>query len=53
MVTFSLLYSHKGLLEKYKKPIPQTWDELIETSLYIKERENDPELILYNGLMDG
>jgi len=52
MVTFSLLYSNNKLLKKYDKPIPQTWDELIETSLYIKERENDPELILYNGLMD-
>jgi len=51
-IAYSLLYSNKALLSKYNKPIPQTWDELIETSLYIKEQENDPNLIAYNGFFD-
>jgi len=52
-VGFSALYSNKILLEKYDKPIPKTWDELIETAKYIMEQENDPQLIAYNGLFDG
>ncbi|ORX62519.1 periplasmic binding protein-like II, partial [Anaeromyces robustus] len=41
------------LLNRYKKDVPQTWDELIETSKYILEQErnlNNTELIAYNGL---
>ncbi|KAL6598131.1 periplasmic binding protein-like II [Neocallimastix sp. 'constans'] len=49
---YTLLYSNTKLLKKYNKRIPKTWDELIETSKYIMERENDPELIAYNGLFD-
>jgi len=43
------------LLDKYNKPVPETWDELIDTSKYImeKEKENDSELISFNGLFDG
>jgi len=51
--TFEILYSNKYLLSKYNKPIPKTWNELIEICKYIMERENDPELICYNGLFDG
>jgi len=40
-------------LEKYGRTVPQTWEELIETSLYIKEKENDPNFIAYNGFMGG
>jgi len=42
------------LLEKYDKTIPETWDELIETSKYImdKEKDNDTDLISFNGLYD-
>jgi len=48
------MYSNKELLSKYNKPIPQTWDELIETCKYIMEKEKDDnELICYNGLFDG
>jgi len=53
-VVYSLLYSNTKLLQKYDRSIPQTWEELIETSLYIKEKENDPNFIAYNGFMgDG
>ena len=34
-----MLYYRRDLLEKYERPIPKTWDELIETSSYIIERE--------------
>jgi len=48
-----VLFSNKKLLNNYNKPIPKTWDELIETCKYIMDRENDTELICYNGLFDG
>ncbi|OUM58224.1 hypothetical protein PIROE2DRAFT_16567 [Piromyces sp. E2] len=50
---YKALYSNKIYLEKYKREVPQTWDELIETSEYIinKERENNNfNLVGYNGL---
>lgn len=34
-----MLYYRKDLLEKYNRSVPETWDDLIETSLYIMERE--------------
>jgi len=55
-VGFSFLFSNIELLNKYNKSIPKTWDELIETSEYILEREkqlNNTDLIAYNGLFDG
>ncbi|ORY52140.1 hypothetical protein LY90DRAFT_702753 [Neocallimastix californiae] len=53
-VDYSILYSNTKLLDKYNKPVPETWDELIDTSKYImeKEKENDSELISFNGLFD-
>jgi len=55
IINYSVLYSNTKLLEKYNKPVPETWDELIDTSKYImeKEKEIDPELISFNGLFDG
>ena len=47
-----MLYSYKPLLDKYKLEIPKTWDELISHSKYIMERENNTDLIPYNGLFD-
>ncbi|HZH52609.1 MAG TPA: ABC transporter substrate-binding protein [Microvirga sp.] len=34
-----LLYYRKDLLEKYKRPVPQTWEELTETARLIQEGE--------------
>lgn len=34
-----MLYYRKDLLEKYEKEVPRTWDELIETSLFIMAKE--------------
>ena len=48
-----MLYYNKVLLQKYGKTIPETWDELIDTSKYILEKENNTNLIGYNGLFDG
>jgi len=48
-----VLYSNNILLKKYNKPIPKTWDELINTSHYIMEKENNTNLVAYNGFIDG
>ncbi len=53
---FSFLFSNIELLNKYNKTIPETWDELIETTEYILDREkqlNNTDLIGYNGLING
>jgi len=50
--SYEVLYSNKILLSKYKKPIPKTWDELIEICKHIMKEEDDSELICYNGLLD-
>jgi len=54
-LSYEVLYSNTKLLEKYNKPIPKTWDELIDTCEYImeKEKNNTTDLICYNGLFDG
>ena len=41
------------LLNKYNKTIPTSWEELLETGKYIKEKENDENLMIYNGLFPG
>ncbi|OUM59304.1 hypothetical protein PIROE2DRAFT_15192 [Piromyces sp. E2] len=49
------LYSNQVYLKKYNKTPPKTWEELIETSKYIMEREiaqNNTNLIAYNGLVN-
>jgi len=35
------LYSNKGLLKKYNKTVPKTWDELIDTANFIYENESN------------
>ena len=37
------LYYRKDLLEKYKRPVPQTWDDMIDTAKFIMEGEEQPE----------
>jgi ABC-type glycerol-3-phosphate transport system substrate-binding protein len=48
-VDYGGLYSNMSLLNKYNQTIPKTWDELINTTNYIYERESqlDPELHKY------
>jgi len=51
-----VLLSNMVLLEKYQREIPQTWDELKDTSKYILTEElknNNTELMAYNGLFDS
>ncbi|ORX43288.1 hypothetical protein BCR36DRAFT_238936, partial [Piromyces finnis] len=53
---YSVLYSNQLLLDKYKKQVPETWEELIKTGRYIyeKEKENNNTLqYIYNGLFTG
>jgi multiple sugar transport system substrate-binding protein len=38
------LYYRKDLLDKYKRPIPKTWDEMMETAQVIMKGENNPQL---------
>lgn len=38
------LYYRKDLLTKYKRPVPKTWDELMETSQIIMAGEKNPNL---------
>jgi len=44
------------LLNKYQKEIPKTWDDLIETGLYIYNEElknNNNDLMIYSGLINS
>jgi len=53
---YTILYSNMVLLNKYKKRIPKTWEELYNTAKYIIEKEkelNNTDLIGYNGLLIG
>ncbi|HVF62367.1 MAG TPA: ABC transporter substrate-binding protein [Casimicrobiaceae bacterium] len=38
------LYYRKDLLEKYKRPVPKTWDELMETAKIVMDGEKNPNL---------
>jgi len=45
-----------NLLNKYEKKIPTTWNELLETAIYIKDKEkqlHNRDIIGYNGLFEG
>jgi len=55
VLSTTVLFSNKELLDKYHKPIPKTWDELIETGKEILEKErllyNNSDIIGYNGFL--
>ena len=38
------LYYRKDLLEKYKRPVPKTWDDMMETAKLIMDGEKNPQL---------
>ncbi len=38
-IDVGILYYRKDLLEKYNKPVPQTWEELFDTAAYIQKAE--------------
>ncbi len=38
------LYYRKDLLEKYKRPVPKTWDEMMETAKVVMDGEKSPSL---------
>jgi len=49
------LYSNKGLLKKYNKTVPKTWDELIDTANFIYENEsnNNVHIIRFLNTLNG
>jgi len=49
LLKYTILYSNTALLEKYNKSIPTTWDEFLTTGKYILEKENNKNLVGYNG----
>jgi multiple sugar transport system substrate-binding protein len=38
------MYYRKDLLEKYKRPVPKTWDEMMETARIVMDGEKNPNL---------
>jgi len=50
-----MLYSNQNLLDKYNKPIPKTWNELINTAKFIltEESKSGNEIIGYAADMTG
>jgi len=52
-VAYEALYSNTGLLKKYNKEIPKTWQQLYEAGKEILEKERaegNTDLIGYNGV---
>ena len=39
ILIISVFFSNKNYLQKYNRPIPKTWDQLIETTEYILDEE--------------
>jgi len=50
-----MLYSNLDYLDKYEKPIPKTWNELIDTAKFIisEEQKDGNELIGYSADISG
>ncbi|ORY16058.1 hypothetical protein LY90DRAFT_677477 [Neocallimastix californiae] len=46
-----MLYSNQNLLNKYNKTIPKTWDELIDTGIFImsEEKKLNKDIIVYTA----
>ncbi len=42
-------YYRTDLLEKYNRPVPKTWQEVVDTASYILEQENDPDLVGFSS----
>ena len=38
------LYYRKDLLDKYKRPVPKSWDEMMETAKIVMDGEKNPQL---------
>jgi len=53
----NVLFSNQELLDKYGMRVPKTWDELMNTSKFIVEKEKQQNfkstLKRYNGSFNG
>jgi ABC-type glycerol-3-phosphate transport system substrate-binding protein len=47
-----LLYYRRDLLDKYDRPVPETWDELTETARIVQEASAPPAMPT-SGAMSG
>jgi len=50
---YTVFYSNEPLLKQYNKPIPKTWNEMLETGKFIlneERKKNNTELTGFNGL---
>jgi len=50
---YTAFYVNRTFLEKYNKPIPKTWDEMVDIGKFIlneERKENNTDLSGYNGL---
>ncbi|ORX81293.1 periplasmic binding protein-like II [Anaeromyces robustus] len=53
-INYRFLYTNMDLLNKHGQKMPETWDEMINTTKYILEKERDEgntDLIGYNGFI--
>ena len=52
---YNMLYSNQNLLNKYNKTIPKTWDELIDTGIFImsEEKKLNKDIIVYTADITG
>jgi len=52
-IDYTVLYYNEQLLNQYGRTVPKTWDQLIETSEYIRNQTNNSTIVYYNGLFDS
>jgi len=56
LLDYDVFYANKKYLQKYAKSAPKTWDELLETVMYIlssEQHSGNSNLIGYNGLFSS
>ena len=52
-IDYSVLFVNREILNKYYQEVPTTWEELIKVGKIIKEKNEENDLIIYNGFFPG